>query len=178
MTKPFHNGELLARIHAIIRRSKGDPQCLIQTGDLVVNADSKTVEVSGVSVHLTGKEYAMLELLSHRKGSPVSKEMFLAKLYGGMDVPEIKIIDVFICKLRKKLASASSRQELYRNRVGSRIRVATANGRLNGEAVGLTRLQAASWPKSFVFEFCVSPNQGLLGRFTIYDAVATAGGLR
>ena len=108
VTKPFHNGELLARIHAIIRRSKGDPQCLIQTGDLVVNADSKTVEVSGVSVHLTGKEYAMLELLSHRKGSPVSKEMFLAKLYGGMDVPEIKIIDVFICKLRKKLASASS----------------------------------------------------------------------
>ena len=107
VTKPFHKGELLARIHAVTRRSNGDAQCIIQTGDLVVNADSKTVELNGVSVHLTCKEYEMLELLSQRKGAPVSKEMFLAKLYGGMDVPEIKIIDVFICKLRKKLAKAS-----------------------------------------------------------------------
>src|SRR5262249_5969038 len=108
MTKPFHKDELVARIHAIVRRSKGHAQSVIQTGDLVVNLDTKTVEVSAARVHLTGKEYQMLELLSLRKGTTLTKEMFLNHLYGGMDEPELKIIDVFICKLRKKLAIASS----------------------------------------------------------------------
>jgi two-component system, cell cycle response regulator CtrA len=107
MTKPFHKDELVARIHAIVRRSKGHAQSVVQTGDLVVNLDTKTVEVGGARVHLTGKEYQRLELLSLRKGTTLTKEMFLNNLYGGMDEPEIKIIDVFICKLRKKLASAS-----------------------------------------------------------------------
>src|SRR6202163_1443823 len=108
MTKLFHKDELVARIHAIVRRSKGHAQSVIQTGDLVVNLDTKTVEVSAARVHLTGKEYQMLELLSLRKGTTLTKEMFLNHLYGGMDEPELKIIDVFICKLRKKLANASS----------------------------------------------------------------------
>src|SRR5665213_3531926 len=106
MTKPFHKDELVARIHAIVRRSKGHAQSVIQTGDLVVNLDTKTVEVGGQRVHLTGKEYQMLELLSLRKGTTLTKEMFLNHLYGGMDEPELKIIDVFICKLRKKLKAA------------------------------------------------------------------------
>jgi two-component system cell cycle response regulator CtrA len=108
MTKPFHKDELVARIHAVVRRSKGYAQSVIQTGDLVVNLDTKTLEVNGARVHLTGKEYQMLELLSLRKGTSVTKEMFLTNLYGGMDEPVNKIIDVFICKLRKKLANASS----------------------------------------------------------------------
>src|SRR5216683_1035688 len=91
-----------------LRRSKGHAQSVIQTGDLVVNLDTKTVEVAQARVHLTGKEYQMLELLSLRKGTTLTKEMFLNHLYGGMDEPELKIIDVFICKLRKKLANASS----------------------------------------------------------------------
>ena len=107
MTKPFHKDELVARIHAIVRRSKGHAQSVVITGDLCVNLDTKTVEVGGARVHLTGKEYQVLELLSLRKGSTLTKEMFLNNLYGGMDEPEIKIIDVFICKLRKKLANAS-----------------------------------------------------------------------
>jgi two-component system, cell cycle response regulator CtrA len=107
MTKPFHKDELVARIHAIVRRSKGHAQSVVNTGDLCVNLDSKTVEIGGARVYLTGKEYQMLELLSLRKGTTLSKEMFLNNLYGGMDEPEIKIIDVFICKLRKKLANAS-----------------------------------------------------------------------
>ena len=107
MTKPFHKDELVARIHAIVRRSKGHSQSVITTGSLVVNLDAKTVEVAGQRVHLTGKEYQMLELLSLRKGTTLTKEMFLNHLYGGMDEPELKIIDVFICKLRKKLAAAT-----------------------------------------------------------------------
>jgi len=107
MTKPFHKDEMIARIHAVVRRSKGHAQSVIRTGDVVVNLDAKTVEVAGNRVHLTGKEYEMLELLSLRKGTTLTKEMFLNHLYGGMDEPELKIIDVFICKLRKKLAVAN-----------------------------------------------------------------------
>ena len=107
MTKPFHKDEMIARIHAIVRRSKGHSQSIIKTGSIAVNLDAKTVEVEGQRVHLTGKEYQMLELLSLRKGTTLTKEMFLNHLYGGMDEPELKIIDVFICKLRKKLAAAT-----------------------------------------------------------------------
>ena len=107
LTKPFHREELVARIHAIVRRSKGHSQSIIRTGKVNVNLDAKTVDVHGKSVHLTGKEYQMLELLSLRKGTTLTKEMFLNHLYGGMDEPELKIIDVFICKLRKKLSEAT-----------------------------------------------------------------------
>ena len=107
LTKPFNREELVARIHAIVRRSKGHAQSIIKTGKIAVNLDAKTVDVDGHPVHLTGKEYQMLELLSLRKGSTLTKEMFLNHLYGGMDEPEVKIIDVFICKLRKKLALAT-----------------------------------------------------------------------
>ncbi len=110
LTKPFHREELVARIHAIIRRSKGHAQSIIKTGNVNVNLDAKTVDVQGNTVHLTGKEYQILELLSLRKGTTLTKEMFLNHLYGGMDEPELKIIDVFICKLRKKLSEATGGQ--------------------------------------------------------------------
>ncbi|MEL7463282.1 MAG: response regulator transcription factor [Pseudomonadota bacterium] len=108
MTKPFNRDELIARIHAIVRRSKGHAQSIIATGKIKVNLDAKTVEAETGPVHLTGKEYQMLELLSLRKGTTLTKEMFLNHLYGGMDEPELKIIDVFICKLRKKLSAATN----------------------------------------------------------------------
>ena len=107
LTKPFNKGELIARIQAIVRRSKGHSESVIRTGKLVVNLDTRSVEVDAKPVHLTSKEYAILELLSLRKGSTLTKEMFLNHLYGGIDEPELKIIDVFVCKLRKKLSEAS-----------------------------------------------------------------------
>jgi two-component system cell cycle response regulator CtrA len=107
MTKPFHKDELVARIHAIVRRSKGHAESVIRTGDLLIKLDTKTVEMNGSPVHLTPKEYQILELLSLRKGTILTKEIFLNHLYGGMDEPLFKIIDVFICKLRKKLTNAS-----------------------------------------------------------------------
>ncbi len=106
LTKPFNRTELLARVHAIVRRSRGHSESVIRTGRLFVNLQSRTANVDGTTLHLTGKEYAILELLSLRKGSTLTKEMFLNHLYGGMDEPELKIIDVFICKLRRKLAEA------------------------------------------------------------------------
>lgn len=107
LTKPFDKRELIARIQAIVRRSQGHAQSIIETGDIKVNLDTRTIEAGGKPLHLTGKEYGILELLSLRKGSTLTKEMFLNHLYGGMDEPEAKIIDVFICKLRKKLADAT-----------------------------------------------------------------------
>ena len=110
LTKPFQRRELVARIHAIVERSKGHAQSIIWTGKVAVNLDTKTVEVDGKTVHLTGKEYQMLELLSLRKGTTLTKEMFLNHLYGGMDEPELKVIGVFICKLRKKIAQATDNE--------------------------------------------------------------------
>jgi two-component system cell cycle response regulator CtrA len=107
LTKPFDRRELIARIQAIVRRSKGHSESTIRTGRLVVNLDTRVVSVDDQPVHLTGKEYGILELLSLRKGTTLTKEMFLNHLYGGVDEPELKIIDVFVCKLRKKLAQAT-----------------------------------------------------------------------
>jgi two-component system, cell cycle response regulator CtrA len=106
LTKPFHRGELLARVRAIVRRSNGHAQSLIKIGDVTVDLDAKVANVHGKRVPLSSKEYQILELLSLRKGVTLTKAVFLNHLYGGMDEPDPKIIDVFVCKLRKKLMTA------------------------------------------------------------------------
>ena len=108
INKPFDKAELLARMQAVVRRSKGFSQPTLRMGPVELNLDSRDVWVDGRQVHLTGKEYSILELLVLRKGMVLTKEAFLNHLYGGMDEPEVKIIDVFICKLRKKLAQAGA----------------------------------------------------------------------
>ena len=105
LTKPFARAELVARIQAVVRRSKGHSESVITTGRMTVNLDTRSVELDGRRLHVTAKEYSILELLSLRKGTTLTKEMFLDHLYGGIDEPELKIIDVFICKLRKKIAN-------------------------------------------------------------------------
>ena len=107
MTKPFHKAELTARINAVVRRSRGQADSIIRTGAIALNLNTRSAEVSGVPIHLTPSEYKMLELLSLRKNSVLTKEACLNHLYNGLSEPEIKIIDVFICKLRKKLAAAA-----------------------------------------------------------------------
>jgi len=107
IVKPFHKAELAARINAVVRRSRGHSESIIRTGDIALNLDTRTAEVCGVPVHLTPSEYKVLELLSLRKNSVLTKEMCLNHLYNGLKEPEVKIIDVFICKLRKKLAQAN-----------------------------------------------------------------------
>ncbi len=88
-----------------MRRANGHPDTIIRTRGLEINLDTRTVTVDGQPLYATRREYAILELLSLRKGSTLTKEMIMSHLYGGMDEPEIKIIDVFICKLRKKLSA-------------------------------------------------------------------------
>lgn len=108
LTKPFNMGELVARVKAIIRRSQGHPDSVIEVNDLVVNLDLHNTKIQGNPVHLTSKEQAILELLALRKGQIVTKEQFLTHLYNGLDEPELKIIDVFVCKMRKKIFEASA----------------------------------------------------------------------
>jgi two-component system, cell cycle response regulator CtrA len=112
VVKPFHKDELTARLRAVIRRSSGLADSIITVGDISLNIDARTVQVNGARVHLTGKEYQMLELLALRRGKTLHKDVFLTNLYGGMDEPGGKIIDVFICKLRQKLATASARPHI------------------------------------------------------------------
>ncbi len=113
ITKPYDRGELMARMQAIVRRSKGFSQPTLRIGGLVLNLDTHEVTSDGQPVQLTGKEYAILELLVLRKGMVLTKEAFLSHLYGGMDEPEMKIIDVFICKLRKKLQQAGATDLIF-----------------------------------------------------------------
>lgn len=108
MIKPFIKDELVARIKAIVRRSKGIVGPIINAGDLLINLENKIVRIAGSRVYLTKKEYEVLELLSLRKGNTTTKEMLLNHLYGGLDEPNLKIIDVFVCNLRRKLANASN----------------------------------------------------------------------
>ncbi len=108
ITKPFHRDELIARIHAVLRRVRSAAPQQVELGTLVIDLVAHRALVGGLPVPLTGKEYACLEFLATRRGMTVTKEMFLAHLYGGRDEPEMKIIDVFICKLRRKLSDAGA----------------------------------------------------------------------
>ena len=105
ITKPFSKSELLARVYAIIRRAAGHSSSSIKIGPLEINIKQRKVAIYGTELILTSKEYAILELLAMKRGSVLAKETFLNHIYGGMDEPELKIVDVFICKLRKKIAN-------------------------------------------------------------------------
>ena len=143
LTKPFNREELVACIQAIVRRSKGHAQPKVTVGRLTVNLEARTAEVDNAPLHLTGKEYGILELLALRKGTTLTKEQFLNHLYGGMDEPELKIIDVFICKLRKKLATATG-GESYIETVWGRGYVLREAEEAEGTQGGVTKKAAVA----------------------------------
>ena len=111
VSRPYHPAELLARIHAVVRRSQGHSHSVVHVGKIAIDLDTKTVDIAGTPLFLTAKEYAVLELLALRKGATLTKEVFLNHLYGGMEEPEVKIINVYIYKLRKKLSQACDGDE-------------------------------------------------------------------
>ena len=108
ITRPCDKNELVARLRAIVRRSRGYGQAIVNVGEMTLNLGTKVVKIGNKTLNLTGKEYALLELLALRKGMIVSKEQFLNHLYGGTDEePEMKIIDVFLCRIRTKIKRLS-----------------------------------------------------------------------
>ncbi len=104
--RDMDRAELAARIRAIVRRSRGYSQSQLQVGNLTLDVSNQDVIANGMRVHLTTREFAILELLVLRRNMIMTKEAILTQLYGGMDEPEIKIIDVFVCKIRSKLTKA------------------------------------------------------------------------
>ena len=96
--------ELTARMRALVRRMRGYSDAVLRVGPLTLNVDQHTVSSNGADVALTGKEFALLQLLMMRRNMVMTKDAILAQLYGGLDEPEPKIIDVFVCKIRNKLA--------------------------------------------------------------------------
>src|SRR5215204_1357784 len=118
LTKPFQSDELIARIRAILRRSGDQVESVIRCGDLTLKLDQKRAQMGRRDLGLTTKEYQMLELLAMRQGTPITKDMFLGHLYGGMDEPDQKIIDVFICKLRKSSCRRPAEGTTSRRSVG------------------------------------------------------------
>ena len=116
LTKPYERIELLARIKAIIRRTRGISNAIIQVGKMKIDMNTKTVYVGDKLVPLTSKEYALLELLALKKGMTVSKETCLNQLYGIMDEPpDSKIIDVFLCKMRRKIKALTDGEDYIQN---------------------------------------------------------------
>lgn len=111
VNKPFNGEELIARVNAIVRRSKGHAEAVVKVGKMSIDLNTKVVTVADKILPLTGKEYALIELLALKKGSTVSKEQFLNHLYNGMDEPEVKIIDVFFCKIRSKIKELSDGED-------------------------------------------------------------------
>lgn len=108
VTKPFAAKELLARISTVLRRSQAVPPQVIKTGDLVINLETRSVSINETPVKLTNKEYQIIELLSLRKGAIISKQQLVQHLYRDADEPNEKIIDVFVCGLRKKISDLTN----------------------------------------------------------------------
>ncbi|MCW3476688.1 response regulator transcription factor [Limobrevibacterium gyesilva] len=108
MTVPFRDDELVARIEAIVRRSHGHGQSTLQIGAMVIDMATHDVIINGQPLHLTKKEFSVLQLLALRRGKVLTRQAILDCLYDGVDGPEIGIVGVFICNLRKKLAAFSA----------------------------------------------------------------------
>lgn len=113
LVKPVHKDELICRAKVAVRRANGAPAALIQIGPLSVNLDSGELFAGDTPVKLTGKERAIISNLAMRRGKTVTKEALMHDLYGGMDEPEIKIIDVFVCKLRSKIRDVFPGAEVH-----------------------------------------------------------------
>jgi len=105
LTKPYDPEEFVARIEAVVRRRNGYARSVLRVGPLEIDMASREVRIDEQSLAVTRKEYAILELMALRKGRVIPKQNFLDHLYSGLDGPETRVIDVFICNLRKKLAT-------------------------------------------------------------------------
>jgi len=107
MRKPFHVDELLARVRAVLRRTDATKPAILEVGGIAIDLGRKTVKVDGHPVHFTAKEFGILEALARRAGLVITHTMLMDHLYGGLDEPEIKIIEIFVCKIRRKLGAAA-----------------------------------------------------------------------
>lgn len=112
MIKPFSRDEMISRINAIVRRAAGASAQHLTVGPVVLDLSTREVYVNGEHVPLSRREFEITELMMLRAGATLSKEAFLNHVYTGLECPDPKIIDVFVCKIRKKLAAANDGDHL------------------------------------------------------------------
>jgi two-component system cell cycle response regulator CtrA len=110
--KPFHKDVLMARLLTVSRRRDGFSQQTFEIGNISLNQLTNDIRINGTSTHFTGKEYAILALLIRRAGTVVTKELIMDNCYGGRDEPDWKIVDIYICRLRKKLRAVGSSEHI------------------------------------------------------------------
>ena len=103
VAKPFHFGELQARLGALLRRSSGWSTPLLQCGPVVLDTRAQSVAVRGEPVELTSFEYRLLEHLMLHAGEVVSKTELTEKLYEQDFERDSNVIEVLIARLRRKL---------------------------------------------------------------------------
>jgi two-component system cell cycle response regulator CtrA len=109
LVRPLNLDEVCCRLHALVRRARGHPRSLIRTGRMEIDVEDKSVQVDGMPVPMTRMEYAVLEALSLRKGSVVHRNALVEHVYGAMDEPCPKNVDVYISRIRKKLLQRCGR---------------------------------------------------------------------
>jgi DNA-binding response OmpR family regulator len=103
LTKPFELEELLARIRALIRRGHHVKDPILKIHDLSIDTSSRTVKRAGKSIHLTPKEYALLEFLAFHRGKVVTRTMIWDHLWDEHDESVSNVVDVYIRYLRNKI---------------------------------------------------------------------------
>jgi len=113
LAKPFDLGELMARVKALIRRSKGQASASLVLGDLLLDMNTRSASRAGVRLELTPMEYRTLEYLMSRQGSVVSKEELLEHLYDFNWEKFSNVIEVYISALRRKIDAVASERLIH-----------------------------------------------------------------
>ncbi len=106
LVKPFAFDELLARIRALVRRSRGQARNEIRLGRLTLDLAARTAAAAGTALELSAREFALLELLALEPGRTFSRTAIIERLYNEESELDSNVIDVFVGRLRKKLDAA------------------------------------------------------------------------
>ena len=116
LVKPFAWDELLARVRALIRRERGHPRAKVTIGDLEIDLVSRSVNRSGTQIHLTAREFMLLQYLAMRQGEVVSRSDISRHLYGADDEASSNVVDVYIGYLRNKIDKPYDKKLIHTRR--------------------------------------------------------------
>ncbi len=131
---PFDSAEVASRIRAYARRAHGFGTPTPEIGGLSVDLDRRSLHFAGESVHLTRLEYELIEMLILAGGRLLDRDTILSKLYGWHEEPASKIIDVYICRLRAKLAKLGAPEKLIATSFARGYRIDGSAGAVPAEA--------------------------------------------
>jgi DNA-binding response OmpR family regulator len=103
LARPYHLREVVARLRALLRRCFGAASPVIRTFDLELDTTTRSVRRAGRDIHLSGKEYALLEVLAVHRGRAVTRSLIHEHLYKGHQKHASNVVDIFVGHLRRKI---------------------------------------------------------------------------